>query len=385
MKTKPNLIQQIHKFFGSYNDIDHAAPRIAAVCAALFLVIQLFTSFYCDPKTWQYTDCNIIGRMCYNIANAGSTNIGNIFDIINIEEQNTTDAYQRLARYCTGLGKSQSKKITDSAEMVNGKLEAEYHFEYSVTTADEFVRNLSSAGSVAIKTIAIIWFIIRLTSMALQKILDGHDAVEGWLMTAIKASIGIAVILKADQLVSALFYLIFCAGNQFTTSGVGKESWVIVKDDSAYNLFNAVTKGATLNGSTDPTASFGLHLWTYIPATLELMFPNLIAGVVKLATNFIIWQILIELGLRRLFLPIPIMDTYQEGIRSPGVRYIKKMLALVFRFILIACISLIVAKFMEIPSVKDGNVDVTLSVLGGVTSLGLMFKTGEIANDIIGV
>lgn len=49
--------------------------------------------------------------------------------------------------------------------------------------------------------------------------------------------------------------------------------------------------------------------------------------IISVAQNWVVFAILIELGIRYVFTPIAIADLYSEGLHSNGMRWLKKMLA----------------------------------------------------------
>lgn len=130
----------------------------------------------------------------------------------------------------------------------------------------------------------------------------------------------------------------------------------------------------------------------FIECFSKLIFPWLLSWLCDIAAKFVIIQLCVEIAIRRMFAPLAITDIYQEGIRSPGARYMKKFLA--------AFIKLAIATFIGllIP-------DITASIAGGLTltdvdgafdfvftivainfaTIGIILKAGEYANDIVGV
>ncbi len=108
----------------------------------------------------------------------------------------------------------------------------------------------------------------------------------------------------------------------------------------------------------------------------------------QIAAKFLALQILIEIGLRRFFAPLAVADVYAEGLRSPGVRYFKKYLAVFLKLAVALLACKIGTKLTEmiptVDSVADGFSFVFDVLVINFTVIGMMFKGGEIANDVMG-
>lgn len=119
-----------------------------------------------------------------------------------------------------------------------------------------------------------------------------------------------------------------------------------------------------------------------------LVFPWVCSLLISVVAKFAIYQILFEIGIRKTFAPLAVADIYQEGLRSPGVRYLKRYLAV---FIKLAICALTCFICNAITAAGGGASTATewLTYLFDIiainfTCVGFMFKTGEYANDIVG-
>lgn len=136
----------------------------------------------------------------------------------------------------------------------------------------------------------------------------------------------------------------------------------------------------------------GVTLGNLMLGTIKTL-PSMLVGVAGfVASGLVCIQVMLEIIVRRIFAPVAIIDIYQEGLRSPGARYLKKYLATFFKLMIIAIIGL------SIPSILGNVVSMAASDGAGGTMLfllltaavsfsgiGMMFKGGEIANDVLGV
>lgn len=139
--------------------------------------------------------------------------------------------------------------------------------------------------------------------------------------------------------------------------------------------------------------SSGGALW-WMESVMILIIPWILSLLMCVVAQFIAFSILIELGVRKAFAPFAIVDIYSEGMRSPGVRYLKRYLA---TFLKIA-ICLIVCYFgVELMGISAEENIANFDSLGdclqyifrviaiNFTVLGVMAKAGEYANDVVGV
>ena len=102
---------------------------------------------------------------------------------------------------------------------------------------------------------------------------------------------------------------------------------------------------------------------------------------------------MIELGVRKAFAPFAIIDIYSEGMRSPGMRYLKRYLA---TFLKIAVCLLVCYLGIELMGISAEDNIASFDSLGdclqyifriiaiNFTVLGVMAKAGEYANDVVG-
>ena len=152
-------------------------------------------------------------------------------------------------------------------------------------------------------------------------------------------------------------------------------------------------------GYKDKITSFVPHVGKAITCILI----NMILWVAKIAAYFITIGNAISLIARTAFSPLGVVQLFDEGQRSAGIRYMKKLLAeaLVFAVILgiLYASSLIQASVLSTQLKETMNGVLSVSVIDKIFSLstlpviiaiqvsaiGAMFKATQLANDIIGV
>ena len=128
-----------------------------------------------------------------------------------------------------------------------------------------------------------------------------------------------------------------------------------------------------------------------IGAIMILLIPYLLSLVTEVAGIFVSYTLLVEIGIRRAFSTLAIADIYGEGLRSPGVRYLRRYLAVYVKIALalFACYMgrIITGTLVDAGgfSSVSGMVSFLIKVAAAnLAVLGIMVKGGEAANDIVG-
>ncbi|MGN0240218.1 MAG: hypothetical protein ACI4CS_00875 [Candidatus Weimeria sp.] len=135
----------------------------------------------------------------------------------------------------------------------------------------------------------------------------------------------------------------------------------------------------------------------WLRAVAILFLPWIASYLLTIAAYFVAFSILLELGIRRIFMPFAVADIYGEGLRSPGMRYLKKYFAAFVKIMICLAVSYLAGALNSIlaqsVSKPAGGASATIfQVLGYVfmmialnfTSISVMLKGGEYANDIVG-
>ena len=226
------------------------------------------------------------------------------------------------------------------------------------------------------------------------------DAFDGFYDAFASIGIGLAVIwvmldilekLQIEQLSPEILLRIFIklimavlivANIQQITEGIISVSNELMQDASdATHL----AQEAALDDIYDDLMDMG-----YIK-TLCLLLELLIPAIgTMFCMLFMLVQIigrLIEIGIRILFMPIGVSDAFTHGTNSPGFRYIKKFFAVCLQGAVLIAVLNIGIYFMG-----DATINAATRGFGFISDMvimvsmiGLMIKSQQIVNDIVGV
>lgn len=199
----------------------------------------------------------------------------------------------------------------------------------------------------------------------------------------------------ALKVLSSFFLMLFISVNiKSILELVVSAGEVVIDAVSAINSDSEGTNPLTLEMLTGHSSG-GLAWW--VQSTMILIIPYLFSLAMSVAANFMAFSILLELGIRKIFASYQVMDVVEEGLRSPGVRYLKKYLA-AFLKIAIALIVCLLTNDLIISAVQDLLQNAGLfDTLGGCfayifqiitinfTMIAFIGKGGEYANDALGV
>lgn len=130
----------------------------------------------------------------------------------------------------------------------------------------------------------------------------------------------------------------------------------------------------------------------WLKCIIVLLIPWVASVFMSVAAKVISYSLILEIGIRRAFAPLACCDIVREGLRSPGVRYLKKYFACFLKI----CACLMICLFVNACSsimITSGSIDdpvgfieyVISTIAFGFAALEMMFKTGEIVNDVVGV
>ncbi|MCR4923153.1 MAG: hypothetical protein K5931_04015, partial [Lachnospiraceae bacterium] len=109
------------------------------------------------------------------------------------------------------------------------------------------------------------------------------------------------------------------------------------------------------------------HFFWNCQAVIQLILPFIISFVTQLVAVIMYLSICFEIFLTRFFVPFAITDIYQEGLRSPGFRYLKKFFG---RYVRLATIFII----LRVADILFKN-NVELYFQGG-TAIKIMMNIG---------
>ena len=126
-----------------------------------------------------------------------------------------------------------------------------------------------------------------------------------------------------------------------------------------------------------------------IGLAFKIFLPYLLAKIETIVVKMVAFSIIIELGIRRIFFPLAIVDIYGEGMRSPGMRYIKKYLACWLRMAICIAVAYLGTRMITTADPDENTVlsaaDTFINNIAiGYTTIAIMLKGSDIANDIVG-
>lgn len=133
-------------------------------------------------------------------------------------------------------------------------------------------------------------------------------------------------------------------------------------------------------------------IW-WIQSFAILIIPWILTLLMSLVAKFMAFSILIELGIRRAFAPFAIVDIYSEGMRSPGMRYLKRYLAAFLKIVVALLVVYMGLELMKISIDKNLLNETSIKnilnyifevIAVNFTILGVITKSGEYTNDIVG-
>lgn len=132
--------------------------------------------------------------------------------------------------------------------------------------------------------------------------------------------------------------------------------------------------------------------FTQIVMCIELLIPKVIMFIIEIAVQVICWGRIIELCVRAMLSPIPIADVFADGMRSNGVRYLKKYAGVCVQGAVILAIAAVMYT-LQLTMLPDMD-DVSWSsfsmftikyIIIAASSLFMIVKSQTWANDLFGV
>lgn len=240
--------------------------------------------------------------------------------------------------------------------------------------SDDF-NNAARALFASFKVIAGLWCCAIAMARFIQNVDKGIDPFEAIFKVLIELCIVTIFIMYLAKIVGIICNL----GVSFID--MINEKFMMGEEEAEDLNAAALELLEKLKGKTTGTA-----LWR-MEVVITLFFPWMGCKLVNFAAQLAIYQVFIEIGIRRIFTPLAIGDIYQEGLRSPGVRYLKKLLAAYLK-IGVICIAGWFSRELSF-SVVTTDTDALTFLFDTITVNAVccmtMFKAGEYTNDIVGV
>jgi hypothetical protein len=216
-----------------------------------------------------------------------------------------------------------------------------------------------------LKMIFGVWFIFNYRYFAILLLRAGTYVTEVVLD-------GIGNVNGQEQTVSIMRHGIWSALNEMMQNGK-VETYFKGLASAATGVYNLATQ------ADDPW-------WTKAGTVVCSLFGGVsgffVGGtLINVAINWVVFAILIELGIRYVFTPIAIADLYSEGYHSAGMRWLKKMLSCALSG---ALIYLTMYGANVIKTQLTGFHPLQLTAVN-LTMTGFFAKCRQIADEIVGV
>lgn len=238
--------------------------------------------------------------------------------------------------------------------------------------------NTVSKVITAIKGLAGLLIIIIATTRLIENIDKGNEVVEAVLKTFVEIGVAGIFVINLDTFVGYLTEL----------------GQAIFNDISAALPPEAVADKLADSSLEDVVGEkSGLGIVWWLKAVTTLLLPYVACIVLEVMASFVSYSIILEIGIRKAFTPIAVVDIYGEGLRSPGARYLKKYLGALLKLSVTFAICMLGVEVTN-KLFNDFTIGTSLSdIISGIfkivavnaTVIGLMFKAGEYTNDIMGV
>lgn len=234
-----------------------------------------------------------------------------------------------------------------------------------------FLQSMLDAGSVIVSVLkgvgmGIVLVIIYME--IIQAVQRGQDCMDMWLKLFIKIAVSVLVIVYIDDILSAIDQL-------GTYIGTLIQEAIANPDDT-----DAITRDQLIEaicGDSSP------GLIKTLGGIFQLFLPWVMQKLVVLAAKIASYSILIEIAIRRAFVPIAVAEIAGEGMRSPGIRYLKRYLALYIRIAIMVVIAYAGGQLFACAAV-DGTAWLWDALAINYACVTLMGMTGNFANDIVG-
>lgn len=263
---------------------------------------------------------------------------------------------------------SMEKQITSSVyETLNECLSGTF---YQTMIGEETYTAITTFNT-SIRIFAAFWVIIIALGRLFTSIDKGQDPKECIFRCLIEIGANGFIITNLDAIINAIMGL--------GTIAIGYAS----QENNGPTIAATGTSLAELiTGKPD-----GGFAW-FMKAFATLLIPWLFSWIIVIMAKLIIFKLLFELGIRRACAPLAVADIYDEGLRSPGMRYFKKFFGVFLKIAVcfLVC-SLSTNMTVDAASVVDesGAFKYMFDIVAvNLTCIGVMSTAQEITNDVIG-
>lgn len=228
-------------------------------------------------------------------------------------------------------------------------------------TVHEYSGNIGSV----ISGLATLWIIALMIFEVFRIFQTGEITMELWLKLFVKIAIGIFLITSTIAILNGLDVF----GKALLNDIVDNADTIKVSADDT-----AISSSATFG-------KFGIAIMTaFIVAYVKIMS----------------YALIIELGLRRVFAPLAVANIVTDGIRSSGMRFFKKYLAVYIKMAIIIVCTACAGELCKAVMIKDGYMEtatsnITIGVICLIECIAVMCasitfiqKSAKLADEVLG-
>ncbi len=240
-----------------------------------------------------------------------------------------------------------------------------------------------------------VYLAVIIISELFTSVMSGRDPFEGVCQAFFQIGVGGIMIVNAPYIISLLISVgvdLINSANTISSNVLGSGTGEAI---SAKKILDIIVGGdgydmdlAEGKKGLDKIIAEIQMAGMQIKCVATLIVPWIGAVIATGVSLFLIIQVCIEVALRKVLVPFAVVDIYKEGIRSPGIRYMKKILVSVLKIMMIVVISKLTAGLstLLVTNLKDNVlIGLAMMVIAQFSAIGVMFKGGDYVSDALNV
>lgn len=247
--------------------------------------------------------------------------------------------------------------------------------DQGVYAEDDHLKKTYSIFSI----IASFWLIAVAMGNYFKNIQQGREPLDAAFQIVVEIGIVGVLIINLPSILEIIVNL----GLEIFTAAVGIAQPPLeqITDEQCEEILETLTGAKT-----------GHFFWN-CQAVIQLILPFVLSFVTQVVAVVMYLTICLEIFLTRFFVPFAVTDIYQEGLRSPGFRYLKKFFGRYLRlatiFIILRVADILfkdsISKYFTGGSAIKIMMNIALCIASQVAVIMIMSKASEIINDSLGV
>lgn len=218
----------------------------------------------------------------------------------------------------------------------------------------EFLNNPLVLGvSITMTSIAASLFVVTIFISVINEASKGEATLDFFLRIFIRIAITLMILMNINELLNAI------------QMGM---TWMIEQIHTMVGNVMPLNRQAEAEALTEyfTRVSENYHAeqyhYSYYHLAINIAFANffsfLVKGVIWIVVKIGAYSLLIEFVLRKTFMPIAFLGFMEEGMRSPGLRYLKRYIGMYFR-IMIYLVAFAIADYMSASEITTMVFEVT--------------------------